>query len=136
MEKKKYGAKAQGSIIKENRLKKMWSQKQLAEQMGTRQNNIALWESGVRKVPQKYIDKLCEVLEIKKEHFLSPFFKEIENLETQFVAPEGLLEELLKENKFKEKERFTNEFKTYLRIISENFLENGYELIAKEIKHE
>ena len=131
MEKKIYGIVTQGNIIRKNRIKKMWSQKQLAEEIGVKQNTITFWENGYRKVPTKYIKNLCQALGILEEDFFKPFYQEIDSSEICF-DPQLLLQNLLHENKFEDKERFSNEFGTYLKIISENFLANGYELVAKK----
>lgn len=136
MEKKIYGIVTQGNIIRNNRIKKMWSQNELAQRIGVKQNSITFWENGYRKVPKKYIKPLCKELDIKEKDFFNPYYEEIEENLVTYIDPENLLDILLHKNKFKEKERFPNEFKTYLKIISENFLENGYELVVKEKKSE
>lgn len=136
MEKKIYGTVTQGNIIRNNRIKKMWSQNELAQKIGVKQNSITFWENGYRKVPKKYIKSLCKELGIKEKDFFNPYYEEIEENLVTYIDPENLLDILLHKNKFKEKERFPNEFKTYLKIISENFLENGYELVVKEKKSE
>ena len=98
---KNYGIITQGNIIRKNRIAKMWSQKQLAEEIGVKQNTITFWENGYRKVPTKYIKSLCQALGILEEDFFKPFYQEIDSSEICF-DPQLLLQNFLLASAFLE----------------------------------
>lgn len=63
----------EGSGLSAFRLAKGWSQKQLAEQIGTSQSHVARIESGHTDPQLSTIERLCEVLGISIEQFRQAF---------------------------------------------------------------
>ena len=58
-------------IIRENRIKKGLTQKQLAEMLGYKRDaSVQQWESGRQNVPAKTIRRLAEILEIDLNRLL------------------------------------------------------------------
>lgn len=132
MKDKKYGTIIQGNIIRNERKRKLMSQKDLAEKMNVDQCNITLWEQGKRRVPEKHVRNLCKILGISLKKFMEPYYKQCEESSIEYFDPKFILSSLLNNDKFSDKERFDNEYESYLSIIVKNFKNNGYELIAKK----
>jgi len=59
-----------GQIIREERLSKNLTQKELAEKMGITQDSISLWEGGKRVPDTQYVIMLCKILEISSDYLL------------------------------------------------------------------
>ena len=55
--------------IKEHRLQRHWTQKQLAELLGTTTTNICRWERGTTKPSIYFQEKLCTVFETNREQY-------------------------------------------------------------------
>lgn len=56
--------------LKELRLEKELTQKELAEKLGITQDSISLWEKGKRIPDTGYIIKLCEIFQISADYLL------------------------------------------------------------------
>lgn len=61
------------------RLKKGWTQSELAKECGTSQVNISYAESAVRKPSQKIIDRLCEIFDVTLEDLVVNVYQEEDN---------------------------------------------------------
>ncbi len=59
-----------GKIIKEERLSKNLTQKDVADALGITQDSISLWENDKRIPDTEYIIKLCSVLNISADYLL------------------------------------------------------------------
>jgi len=65
--------------LRELRLAKGWSQKQLAEKAGASQQGLAKWESGERQPDFSSVVKLCRALGVHTAVFENCEFGEIED---------------------------------------------------------
>lgn len=128
---KKYGLIFQGEQIKNARKSLGFTQRKLAEKMEVSDSVVRMWENGHRRVTMRYVEKLCQILKIPTSIFLDEdgkligYYQYRLSKENSF-SPFAVFRDLSKNKKLKHKERFKNEFKTYLEIISEEFYNNGY----------
>lgn len=61
----------QGAIIKELRMKKGWSQDDLAERMGMNRVNISNYETGkIKSVPSETLKKFADVFGVSADYLL------------------------------------------------------------------
>lgn len=58
--------------LKEHRLAKGYTQKQIADSLGVSPNCVTQWESGVRKPDVVMLKKLAELLECTADDLLEP----------------------------------------------------------------
>lgn len=58
------------SIIAIARNKKRMTQNELAKEVGVSLSCIAMWERRERNIKSKYIDKLCEILDLTRENII------------------------------------------------------------------
>ncbi|MDE6597157.1 MAG: helix-turn-helix domain-containing protein [Clostridia bacterium] len=59
-----------GKIIKEERLQKKMSQRNLAEVLGVTQDSVSLWEKGKRLPATEHIIALCKYFGISADYLL------------------------------------------------------------------
>ena len=56
--------------LKEARLEKGWTQKQLAEAIKTTDDSIFSWEKGRSQPSIEFLRKLCQVLEVSSDYLI------------------------------------------------------------------
>ena len=47
-----------------------WSRRALAERLGLHHGTVSRWLSGQHGIPSGYLDRIAEIVEVKKELFL------------------------------------------------------------------
>ncbi len=57
-------------ILKELRIEKCLTQKELAAKLGITQDSISLWEKGKRIPDTQYLTKLCEIFNVSADYLL------------------------------------------------------------------
>lgn len=65
-------AKSIGNAIREARIKRGWTQQQLAERVGTRENMVSAYECGTRSMGLPRLKEFCRALGCKSSKLL-PF---------------------------------------------------------------
>ncbi len=59
-----------GSVIKEERTQRKWTQSELAARIGVTQDSISLWEQDKRVPDTQYVILLCKVFGISADYLL------------------------------------------------------------------
>lgn len=78
-----------GDLIKEARIKKGWTQTELANKIDMSQSMVAFWEKNIRKPKEKTLRRIADVLEVPHHYFdvtpvgneFEEWIKEMEELE-------------------------------------------------------